>query len=886
MRHFVLVGWCSTAILVFSFLSGCGGSSSSGDSMDPAGPDNTTDIIDMTDPVVSIAVTSGFSGDLAFISADPAQGVGEGADGQGGIAIGSNIGLIRNADVTVFDLSDGSEIGSATTDDSGLVTVRAGAAFLNGISVEIRGNQSAEYYDVLQDSYLAYGPDRVLRAIVPQVISNIGVSYYTEAVVAALVQSNTADQNAAVSGLRGRRLREINAANVPLLVDAVNEHYALMDGIRIKHLAGLHLALGDAQEPRLPRQSDPLTTLNPNIPNAESRNTRSVRDIDLDGMTLAAAAYTNNLWKSDEFDSVLSFNVGAANDFALDLMFDGVATAGMSYPGVAATYDNAAFDAFIVGSYHALNDQIDATTGEINTFPIATGFHVVQGDSAEQLYQLLHLSNGALQSFPIQADGSPGDRANIGNALLLHRDPRARDVAFTPMDNPDSLALITPNDNDWTLDLPLSIQNGLAMATVDVDPSLSNPVTGFSKGANTAVIRTFDRLYAAGLDQGVRQFFANDIADFNGQFIAPIPPDLAFFNGGRVTDALLNSESGELLVLTDESGIAGTEAQRMIMSRNGIVSSDGLQFGIDAVFDATQFTLVLGAEYRPPGNWTDDLYLHNSEKVLLARNGTPTDTGNACAGDDSGSIVQISRNNEQIQTRSGSKFTSVTLGRSAIWALDYSDFNNDSTASSCGIFVNGTDGTNTFESTWTKIGSSNQGLVAFPQTLPLEIPVVLGETNSGSPEGQYTYPGLAGLILTPALLDAVDLLANKTTVNAADFQFQSAHENSLPGLFENDLEHNVVHIYINSTTGERIFKYLRDSIVVRVLYIDALGTSAPFRNASYTNISEFDLNNETNFINENGEYDIFNLLLQPSILNRNNIRSLVGVLPAAVDAGS
>ncbi|MGE3924138.1 MAG: RCC1 domain-containing protein, partial [Lautropia sp.] len=131
-------------------------------------------------------VISGFVGDLDWqwapgASGSVGEGIGGGADGGGGIGAGGSLGQFRGA-LVVARFEDGSEIGHAFTDDEkGMVTIRPGRTYNGSILVEIHGQPGATYFDEGKNIAVPYPPGRVLRAIVPSISKNIGVTPFTEA---------------------------------------------------------------------------------------------------------------------------------------------------------------------------------------------------------------------------------------------------------------------------------------------------------------------------------------------------------------------------------------------------------------------------------------------------------------------------------------------------------------------------------------------------------------------------------------------------------------------------------------------------------------------------------------------------------------------------------
>ncbi|MEZ5650154.1 MAG: Ig-like domain-containing protein [Burkholderiaceae bacterium] len=149
-------------------LAACGGGGGGGEVL----PDTETK-----------AVTSGFTGDLAWENANGLnnEGIGGGADGGGGFGVGGALGQFRRALVKVF-LQDGTLLGEALTDDiAGMVTVRPPAGYQGPMLFEIRGSDEATYFEEGRNAYLPFGPERLLRAMIPRIDRNVGITPFSEA---------------------------------------------------------------------------------------------------------------------------------------------------------------------------------------------------------------------------------------------------------------------------------------------------------------------------------------------------------------------------------------------------------------------------------------------------------------------------------------------------------------------------------------------------------------------------------------------------------------------------------------------------------------------------------------------------------------------------------
>lgn len=163
-----LAAACALALVV---VAGCGGGG--------GGPE---------EPACTAGVSPSFGGTLDWVAG--ASGVGSGADGQGGVGIQPALGVspIVGARVTVHG-ADGKAIGTADTGADGRVTLKACDA-QGPFLVEVEGTATARYFDAAKGAAgasAAFGEGEVLRAVVPALVANIGVTPATEAVAQRLL---------------------------------------------------------------------------------------------------------------------------------------------------------------------------------------------------------------------------------------------------------------------------------------------------------------------------------------------------------------------------------------------------------------------------------------------------------------------------------------------------------------------------------------------------------------------------------------------------------------------------------------------------------------------------------------------------------------------------
>ena len=192
----------ATPAVLALVLAACGGGSDSGS----------------PPPPTPSAVVTGFTGDLAWEAAGGgAGGVGTGADGAGGFAAG---GKFYGATVEVWR-EDGTLLGSALSDaTTGLVTVKPSAGYAGTLLVVVKGSATAKLYDEGLDADAPFPAGRTLRAFVPVVARNVGVTAFTEAAYQLLTAGSTPERvdgkpTAAQVRAANERIRAIVNAYLP-----------------------------------------------------------------------------------------------------------------------------------------------------------------------------------------------------------------------------------------------------------------------------------------------------------------------------------------------------------------------------------------------------------------------------------------------------------------------------------------------------------------------------------------------------------------------------------------------------------------------------------------------------------------------------------------------
>ena len=194
----------SSWVLAVGLLGSCGGGGGGGTAPEPE--------------AVVTGVSTSFDFNWEATSGGDA-GVGGGADGDGGVGGGGDFGQFRNA-LVIVRLKDGSLLGSAKTDvNNGMVTIRPGRSYQGPLYLELRGSTDATYYEEGKNAYVPFPEGAVVRAIVPKIDKNIGVTIITDAAYRLLTEGA-----APVSGIAAATPAQITAANNTVR-DIVNQQF-------------------------------------------------------------------------------------------------------------------------------------------------------------------------------------------------------------------------------------------------------------------------------------------------------------------------------------------------------------------------------------------------------------------------------------------------------------------------------------------------------------------------------------------------------------------------------------------------------------------------------------------------------------------------------------
>ncbi|HET9204894.1 MAG TPA: Ig-like domain-containing protein [Burkholderiaceae bacterium] len=182
---------CAAMVGVLS----CGGGGGGGD--DPLRPERPEGVYSGFSPAPGITLEQALNWEYQSAGGGDG-GVGAGADGDGGVGAGGDFGQFRNARVTVR-YPDGTLVGGgeARTDaNSGMVTIVPRKGYRGPLLLELHGGGGATYYEEGKDTFVDFPAGQLIRAIVPSIDRNIGITPFSEAAFRLLTEGSTAERAA------------------------------------------------------------------------------------------------------------------------------------------------------------------------------------------------------------------------------------------------------------------------------------------------------------------------------------------------------------------------------------------------------------------------------------------------------------------------------------------------------------------------------------------------------------------------------------------------------------------------------------------------------------------------------------------------------------------
>ena len=429
------------APLAAALIAGCGGGGSGDDGGNGGGGPAT--------PVCSSGVSSGFSGSADWVAS--ASGVGTGADGQGGVGIRPAVTVtpLIDALVTVRG-ADGTTIGSASTGADGRVTLRA-CNVAGPFLVDVAGSSTATYFDPASGATAAFGPGESMRALVPVLTANIGVTPWTEAAVQRLMGAASTASTA----------KETRLAEVPQSLPtatAINEAHQQLLASTFLGLFPQSLAI------------DSLTQM----PGMADEASLADRPADRYALALATLGYG-----SARFNSGLTApSLAVAKQFALDAAdgaLDGRDASGAPVAAVAQlAYDTGQLRAALDAALAAASlEHATAPLRDRITAPLAMGAYAMPSSSTPAIVRLER--DGSVVR--LNVDGSTG--ATIASDA----------VALFSASQPPASALFLMRRDGSVLAVGRGGSTGLLGLGVNVDRAAPEPV-GALRGASLVSLGT------------------------------------------------------------------------------------------------------------------------------------------------------------------------------------------------------------------------------------------------------------------------------------------------------------------------------------------------------------------------------------------------------------
>lgn len=192
-------------------------------------------------------VETALNWELPSTGGDGDGGVGAGADGSGGVGVGGDFGQFRNT-LVIVRKPDGTEVGRAKTDDTfGMITIKPGK-YQGALLLEMVGGDGATYYEEGKGEYVPFPAGQVIRAWVPRIDKNIGITPFTETAYQLLTQGSTPER---VSGTpTAAQIRAANDAVRKLLNDQFPKALEVSDITRLPYIKSPTVGNAISTDPR------------------------------------------------------------------------------------------------------------------------------------------------------------------------------------------------------------------------------------------------------------------------------------------------------------------------------------------------------------------------------------------------------------------------------------------------------------------------------------------------------------------------------------------------------------------------------------------------------------------------------------------------------------
>lgn len=470
-------------------LAACGGSGSDDPPVEPDPPANPDD---------EFTLVSGFTGDINYTNVFPEQGVGTGADGQGGIAIGSTIGTVRNANVTVYRLSDGTELGQASTGLTGLVTLGLPSDYTDGVIVQLLGTATSDYYDVALNEFRTFPEGFEFRAYVPEIAGNIGVGPVTEAIVSRMVNllananSQLMDGSDKFHPDTQSRASELNLQDTPISISTFRQ-YDIQYG-ELSNVAAIPGLLAGTSSNVPPTDVVALSPDNPapaQIPfGADGPLSTEISRLGrVDTLANWGRIYAD--YNIDSNTPVLDF----ATRFISDLETDDYADLKI---GAQPIGDSAYQQSMTVSLNYGIRNTFslvnvryaESEEDQLVSFPDSSYQIFTNGSGSPRAFQALSWSSGTLNALEILGDGSLGELFTLAeNTARVTTGFQGFDLAVQPKGDLGMVYFFGDNTNGYLGDItPDASINGIDR----FDIQFPSPVTGIFRQINHAFVTTED----------------------------------------------------------------------------------------------------------------------------------------------------------------------------------------------------------------------------------------------------------------------------------------------------------------------------------------------------------------------------------------------------------
>jgi len=132
------------------------------------------------------------------------------------VTVTPSLGKILNAKVVLKNAKTGAELGIGNTGNTGIATITA-TQTSDPVVAEVQGQAGAKYFDESQKSEVNFAAGQIIRAVVPTITSNIGVTTLTEVAYQAAVKKAGGDVKAVTSEIAKASNEAIRKALAPEL---------------------------------------------------------------------------------------------------------------------------------------------------------------------------------------------------------------------------------------------------------------------------------------------------------------------------------------------------------------------------------------------------------------------------------------------------------------------------------------------------------------------------------------------------------------------------------------------------------------------------------------------------------------------------------------------